>query len=414
MYLIEQLKEALPKGREFNVLYVRSEPKECHDIVKHNRRYSRFSKPQLTVKIKHFLLIFDKPNDVMLFGIEVYNYLSIGNKPDFASGVSDENVQHLFVSKIDTTGLIDIKININRIISIFLSHLITCINVNSMFQLTYRVKKSDDLSTGSTLKRINKLLNPNTTSIYKTVPLTNKFRTKISLFTKSSNQYFFPNSDKNEFKHLINGDQLLNWWLKLLNNMIQDLLKDRKVLFQQKLLIPGSMNYNKKYLFGNWEVGSIFQSNDDDMAIYNIPNFPDDPKTRFLEFLVIENRYRVNLLQFYEELGFRQEFRLGNVVGIIGCELEVYEMGASNDNSTVVELTNRKYKKLMNLIKSEDFHVLDDIKSLLTLKLPFFLKLCNQSSRFHTVTGNFVHEGSKTSNNVQVNNLTGLVKRKKK
>lgn len=401
MTLLQQLATVLPQDQHFNVLYVKSEPKECNDIIKHNRSHSSFAKAKLTVKIKHFLLIVDTKTQVVLFGIEVYNYLSIGD---------ENNTQHLFVSKIDTTGLINVKINISKIISIFLSHLITNIHTGPDLQLKYRIKKAPgDTSTSTTIKKINKLLNPNSAP-YKTICLPNSFKTKISLFTKSSNQYFFPNSGKNEFKHLINGDELLNWWLKLLNGMIRDL----DVSFSQKLLIPGAINYNKKYLFDNWKVGSIFEHSPDDLAIYNLPNFTDDPKTRFLEFLIVENRYRLSLSQFYEELGFRQEFRLGNVVGIIGCELENYQMPPSVTDDNTIELTNRQYKKLINLIKSEDFNIADDIKLLVAFKIPFFLSLCKKSFNYGAVVGQFVHEGSKKQNNVQVNNLTGLVKRRKK
>lgn len=384
MNLHQQLASVLPKGLDFKTLYVQSEPKECTNLIKFHKNHSNTEEPQLTVKIKHFLLVIH--DDLILFGIEVYNYFT----------VADINTQYLFVSKVDTSGLLNIKINTNKIINKFLQYLVSV----RYTTLTYRLKNSHL----STIKQINKLLNPQGVR-YKTVDLSPKCRIKLSLFTKSSNQYFFPESSKNPHKHLIDGDKLLRWWMKLVGETL-----DAK--FTKKLLIPGALS-PRQYLLEGWEVGSVFGN--DELAVYNVPNFPDDPKTRFLEFLVIENRIKVNLQAFYEELGFRQEFRLGNVVGIIGCESMVFTQTPQNTMETnPVVLPNKQYKRLIKVIKSEDFTIADDIRLLVTLKLPFFLKLNNKEFDYTTVTGTYEHQATtKSGGPVQVNNLTLFVRRKK-
>ncbi|WEJ96323.1 hypothetical protein PSN45_003860 [Yamadazyma tenuis] len=388
MTLQQQLEDVLPKGHTFRVLHVQSEPKQCTNLIKYGSEHSAASKPQLTIKIKHFLLVISSDN-LVLFGIEVYNYFT----------VAEINTQYLFVSKVDTTGLTDLKINANKLINRFLQSLIS-INHTS---LTYRVKSPKS----STIKKINKLLSPSKPS-YRTVQLSDKFITKVSLFTKSSNQYFFPESSKNLHKHLIDGDKLLRWWLQL----IDDTLADSQVKFTKKLMIPGSHSPHP-YLLSGWELGSVFGENQ--RAVYNIPSFPDDPKTRFLEFLVVENRVKLKLPEFYEELGFRQEFRLGNVVGIIGCESEV--MSSSPDMGARYEpvvLSNKQYKQLIKVIKSEDFSICDDVRLLVNTKLPFFLRLHHKSFEYSYLCGKYEHSKVSKSTVVQVNNLSGLVRKKKK
>lgn len=386
--LVNDISEILPKNHQFKLLFIRAEPKQCNPIIKHHSQHSNFEKSVESIKLKYFFLLIDVKHEVIVFGLEVYKYLEISK---------DKSIQYLFVSKIDTTGLLDTKLNVGNLVTKILRFLMD----SSLHEtsIKYRLK----IKTSSTMKKINKLID-RPMSNYKTIDLPSQTKFKLSLFTKSSNQYFFPESSKNKHKHLIDGDQLLKWWIKTI---------DPLGFTGKKLLIPGSLS-GSQYLLPGWTMGSVFGK--DEKCVYNIPNFPDDPKTRFLEFLIIENRYKSNLSQFYEELGFRQEFRLGNVVGIIGCELDWKPVTNEQFNDFIqpITLTNKQYKKLLKLIKYEDFSIMDDIKLLTNLKLPFFLKLYNQKIDDQIIEGKFEYKAKTTVSEVKVNNLTGLVKRRKK
>lgn len=394
MNLFKELSNSLP-NHTFRLLYIKSEPKQCNTIIKFNSHHSKFPNPDITIKIKHFLTIIDDVTLIPLVGIEVYSYLLI---------TKDNVIQYLFVSKIDTTGCLTIKVNVSGVMTTFLRFLMT-FNHSS---ITYRQK---GVTSTTTIKKIHKLIEKPRAN-YTTIQLPSAFKTKISLFTKSSNQYFFPNSDKNPHKHLIDGDKLLKWWLNVLDNAVSQ----SDVSFDKKLIIPGSSTSNK-YLLDGWKLGSIYGEGTP-MAIYSIPNFPDDPKTRFLEFLIIENRAKLDLDQYYLELGFRQEFRLGNVVGIIGCELDWYGVDtatdATTDSTDHLQLTNRHYKRLINIIKSEDFSNIDDVQLLVTEKLPFFFALVNKDYDFKKVTGSFNPVKKEKQPEIKVNNVSGLVRKKKK
>lgn len=386
MSLKHNLEDVLPKNEKFKILYVQSEPKQCNPIIKHHILHSVTAKPQLTVKIKHFLLIIH--NDLIVFGIEIYNYFMIGD-----GSLDNPHTLYLFVSKVDTTGLGSVKINVNQVIKVFLQYLFKL----RYKTLKYRLKAAQT----STIKKINKVLNmkPN----YATAELSGYFKIKLSLFTKSSNQYFFPNSSENPNKHVIDGDRLLKWWIKLVNDATES-------EFSKKLLIPGAIT-PKIYLLPGWEIGSVFGENQ--LCIYNLPNFPDDPKTRFLEFLVIENRAKTNIKDFYNELGFRQEFRLGDVVGIIGCELKPTQQDSTMIPETGdIVLTNRQYKRLIKLIKSEDYTITEDIQNVVTKTLPYLLGMFTQFAYIDLV-GSYEYQKVEKVNVIKVNNLNGLIRKKK-
>ena len=226
---------------------------------------------------------------------------------------------------------------------------------------------------------------------------------KLCLFTKTSKQYIFPKSYKNAHKHMINGQQLLRWWIDVIGLSISN---DNDA-WKCKLLIPGSDRVSTQKFIeqkANWSIGHIFE---DGKAVYRIPLFPDDPKGRFLEHLIVENRYRVvDVNGFYEELGFRQEFRLSDLVGLIGCETTKSAIGDSVDSSSstsidsaqptitgtgsstnsathsatsptkpststskshttthITPCTLSQYKQVLNILKNANYSLSEDIKS---------------------------------------------------
>ncbi|CAK7891006.1 histone acetyltransferase Rtt109p [[Candida] anglica] len=446
------LKEFLPKDSNFKLLHLQSRAKEC----KHLCHYSKKSptRPSLTLKVKHFITLSDVDGTILM-GIEIYIYLSI---------FSDHTDHHLFISKADTTGLKQLKsiqIKVGEIISSILKYLIS----KDIQEYTKDVKlnkevegedkdnqvkitnKSDNETVNNLLGAVEKLKTPTINKSFydsligkggdidhdkkkESIELpTNLVKIRISLFTRAEQQYLFPDSFKNEFKHNIDGRQLLSWWMKILN----EVLESTKTKYTCKLAIPGAdsekdiSNFHTsltKYPNVIWSNGSIFSNevNTEDLAIYNIPLFPDDPKGRFLEHLVVENRYKTtSTKQFWEELGIRQEFRLGNLVGIIGCDSEILSFNQTNQKDDEI-MTLRDYKKVSNIIKSMTYTSIGDVNKMMNLEIPEVLKDLGYNHKIIPITGNKVKVAnnlSSTSNSSDkrvpvVNNLNGMIKRRKR
>ncbi|CUM55683.1 uncharacterized protein AC631_02856 [Debaryomyces fabryi] len=386
--LLKSLSFNLPKGN-YKLFHIQSQPCQCKHLLIYHKKNAQ--KPELTVKIKHFISLIDD-DDLVVMGIEVYIYLTI----------FDDHLKHsIFISKADTTGLSIQKYQINKLIDDILQYLIQY----DIRNYCHKIKlKSNETVIGSgsnpTINSLNRIIGKlrEGTSYYKSIPYYNeivipststnletilppeRIQTSISLFTRASEQYLFPNSSKNERKHVIGGDDLLKWWIRLINRTL--LSQTTEDNWNCKLHIPGSDNVSiSKNLPDRsknnvaWSIGSIFDKDAEKLAINQIPLFPDDPKGRFLEHLIVENRYKAtSLKQFWQELGFRQEFRLGNVVGIIGCEREELSINPTETYNSTCVLSLGQYKKILNSIKSSDFNDAADIKDLVSVKIPDFMK----------------------------------------
>lgn len=398
--LTESLSFNLPKG-SYKLLHIQSEPRQCKHLLVYHKKSAH--KPNLTILVKHFInLIHD---DLIIMGIEIYVYLTV-----FESHIN----HHIFISKADTTGLSSHKYKFGPLISSIVKFFIEY-DVNNYCK---NVKlKTQDVTKGSgtnrTVKELNRIIERlrEGPAYYKSIPYYNdvvipiprtdlktlsppqRIRTCISLFTRASEQYLFPNSSKNKGKHVIGGAGLLNWWIKLLNVTLQS--QEKGDPWECRLHVPGSDEVSISKMLPacdsrvKWSIGSIFDTDTEKLAINQIPLFPDDPKGRFLEHLIVENRYKsTNLRQFWQELGFRQEFRLGNVVGIIGCEQEEREM-PSPDNNELCVLPLSQYKKILSSMKTEDYSNPEDIRSLVSGKIPDLMK------EFSAVNYYIPFEGSK-------------------
>lgn len=385
--LLESLSNNLPKGN-YKLFHIQSQPCQCKHLLIYHKKNAQ--KPAITIKIKHFISLIDDDN-LVIMGIEVYIYLT----------VFDDQLKHsIFISKADTTGLSTQKYKINQLIDDILQYLIQYDVRNYCRKIKLRsyevVNRSGSNPTINNLNRIigklregtsyyksipyyNEVVIPSTSDNLETIVPPERIQTSISLFTRASEQYLFPNSSKNDRKHVIGGDDLLNWWIKLINRTLLNQTKESN--WNCRLHIPGSdkVSISKKLPAHNnnvaWSIGSIFDKDAEKLAINQIPLFPDDPKGRFLEHLIVENRYKsTNLKQFWQELGFRQEFRLGNVVGIIGCEREVLVIDPVETTHDVCVLPLGQYKKILNSIKGADFSDANDIKALVTVKIPDSMK----------------------------------------
>ncbi|EGW34585.1 regulator of Ty1 transposition [Spathaspora passalidarum NRRL Y-27907] len=433
--IFENISKYLPENVTFKGLYLQSNPVYIKSPIYISKSSEIFPD---TVKIRHFISI-STDDDITILGIEIFVYLQI---------YQDQIDQYIFVSKCDTVGLSKVNFKVGSIIEKVVEFLI---NYDlTKYKIKQRKVKEDDKEDKSkeqkherkqgseTLFLINKVLeklqdpkfkipyysssnHPTqpSESLCQLPPIQN---IKVCLFTKAAPQYLFPDSAKNPHKHVINGQQLLKWWIPVINNATSKWPI-------HKLAIPGSDDIStKKFIQGlpNWSIGHIF--NTSGPAVYNIALFPDDPKGRFLEHLIVENRYgNVGVDQFYEELGYRQEFRLGDLVGLIGCEnrgVSIPAPGEQEDEDAITKLSVHQYKQFINLIKSEDYHIEQDVKTLVGTKIPAFMKKNNINFEYKPIKGKMPRtnatkptQQAQTINTLTVkrktNDLTGLIKRKK-
>ncbi|KAK9449685.1 histone acetylation protein-domain-containing protein [Limtongia smithiae] len=165
-------------------------------------------------------------------------------------------------------------------------------------------------------------------------------QTRICLFARAQPQYIFLGSAKNARKHVLSDRELIQWWMKVLGPMAEQAMGSALA----RLHIPGAEPaYMRSVLTPPWTDGHIFSSDstedhtdngvnnaaaattpstgDHRLAVATIPNFPDDPKSRFLNVLASEARDRTTSVdRFFLELQMRQEFLMGFVSGILGVQ----------------------------------------------------------------------------------------------
>ncbi|RCK62856.1 hypothetical protein Cantr_08820 [Candida viswanathii] len=343
------LLDVLPRGEGYENLYFQTNPAYVNSPI-HIPKST--SKPD-TVKVRHFYSLLH--NNVIILGLEVFVYLQI---------YENHTDKYIYVSKCDTTGLEKLPFKMNAVLEPVLKYMI---DYNA-----YKVKPRQEKSHAppanpSTYFRLKKLtsqlpeaypslkyyndLPPKEPVVnYRSLPALRT--TKLYVFTRPAKEYLFPNSSANPNKHLISGSALLHWWLKIIDRITGG--------WQRKLLVPGldSRTFIKRY--ENWEDGHIFEATEEGSAVNAIPIFPDDPKGRFLEQLVVENRISKMLIsRFMMELSYRQEF-LGDTVGIIGC-FGANAANTAGDDQPVNLISIREYKDFINNVKLIDFTNVDDV-----------------------------------------------------
>lgn len=359
MSLTVELASVLPKDKKYEVFHFQSNPRDTHPLVSQKSNSTDLK----TIKAEHFITLAHE--GLIFFGIEIFIYITIDYKHN-----STEKL--LFVSKADTNGLNESNVKIGKVTQVILENLLQ-IPIETYLtgiipkdaitpDITDKNKITKLTSTKDTLKILierkrGTLSQPEKIKPYTITDYPKPAKTKISLFTRSEPQYLFPSSSKNPKKHVLGGDGLLKWWLKALDKIIVD--KFEKSGLIAKLQIPAEdprqiERYLKQLESDNWSVGDAFKGKDDDLAIFKIPLFPDDPKARFLEHLVVENRAKtMPLKQFWIELQARQEFRLGVTVSVIGIEGYLKPVNGFRNDS--IQLSRRYFKKLKNYITGEDY-----------------------------------------------------------
>lgn len=393
-----------------------------------------------TLKLKHLLYVVEEASQCLVLAVEVYVYFTCDN------GVLH---RHFFVSKADTSGLGTRRLSAAGIIAQFIKYLVSLAPDAYLANVSWRKQhqtettasaKKSEFSVVNTLMDLSHQLKSDP-AFYDSIlfyhardlPLSrtsahstdkrwnyNSISTSLSLFTRSANAYIFPKSEKNPGKHVADGNGLLKWWISVLHKSLGD-------CWDCKADIPGSDPQEvRRYLpkASNWSVGNIYTDDNLDLAVFRIPVFPDDPKGRFLEHLIVEGRYKnVTQTQFWNELGYRQEFRLGNTVGIIGC-VQKFEQALSSEaeNATVVSL--RTYKRIIELIKGQNFSIKEDIQSLTRYSLPEMfrrlgvnispLRVDGKKKQVQGQTDVSASDSLKTLKHaVEPNNVSGLVKKRK-
>lgn len=425
-----QLQQYVAQGHAVDVCHLRSIAYECKLPV--------LGQPR-TLKVKHLLLLIDKTAHCVVFGIEIYVYLTFG----------DVLERHVFVAKADTTGL-GARVSVAGVVLEFLKSLLEISPLEYFQNARWKTEATGSERTGpekdasaqleydivNTLNSLSeKLKDPafydnilfysksahKVTGTEFPLAIPEQMHTRISLFTRSADAYLFPSSQKNPAKHVADGNQLFGWWINVLASALDGSWKcmadipgaDRTAVLRFLANVP------------NWEIGNIFVDLElDEKAVYCIPLFPDDPKGRFLEHLIVENRHKkMTTSQFWNELGYRQEFRLGNVVGIIGCSQKGNTPLKGGDKGRGLELPLKEYKKILEFIKGEDYSIKTDIQTFVKSALPGLFSSAGVTS-ITEITGTKapkVVETSKPVNDMNglvkrakpVNNLTSIVKRKK-
>lgn len=461
------LNSLLPHGQSYSVLHLRTKAYECKPLlISKNKPF--------TLKVKHLLLLTENTSGCIVYGIEVYIYLTF-------HGLVLQ--RHVFVLKADTTGLSSRRISIAGLTKKFLSYLINLDPTVYLQNASLNRRKieasefaendecnTSEFDTVNLLRGLSKRLHDDP-SFYSSLPFYKEHlaerlqfnqdmklpvepptlvETKISLFTRAAHAYLFPDSDKNKSKHVADSGQLFKWWLGVLDAILnRDWIK--------KADIPGS-DYAavKRYLpaSNEWVTGNIYvNEHNDEKAVYAIPLFPDDPKGRFLEHLIVENRYKkLTASQFWNELGFRQEFRLGNVVGIIGCASKSEAVGGASELDTTC-ISLRDYKKIVECVKGENYSSSEDARAFWGTGLPEVFQrsridflpiqlsgtqvvsgtevtkpvislpsvkrknahdnLADADLKVNNLTTSIKRKPPTSSTGLPVNNLNGLVKRKK-
>ncbi|GAV52435.1 hypothetical protein ZYGR_0AG04260 [Zygosaccharomyces rouxii] len=323
--LTQLLESCLPKDEEFQLLQLQSLPTQTHPIV---TPVPESENPPLTVKIQHFFSLFHR--EKVIFALEIYVFLTLNS-----NDVPAERL--VFVSKADTNGYCNTRVSFKSVTKNLIKYILS-IDPNYYLQkVKPRERKYDqeaDLLTRRTevieslrilSKRHRLSLDPPSIpdNYYLNLKFPPNYVTKISLFTRPEPQYLFAESSQNKQKHCLDGSQLLQWWLSILDDI---LCEDFQETVQARLQIPGedSSQINrhlKATRFANWRVGDIFGRHAEELAVFTVPLFPDDPKTRFLRQLVEESRvHTTNLATFWTELAQRQEFRLSVIASVIGVQ----------------------------------------------------------------------------------------------
>uniref|UniRef100_UPI000181D2FA Regulator of Ty1 transposition protein 109 n=1 Tax=Saccharomyces cerevisiae TaxID=4932 RepID=UPI000181D2FA len=331
MSLNDFLSSVLPVSEQFEYLSLQSIPLETHAVVTPNKDDKRV--PKSTIKTQHFFSLFHQGK--VFFSLEVYVYVTLWDEADAE--------RLIFVSKADTNGYCNTRVSVRDITKIILEFILS-IDPN------YYLQKVKPAIGGSGFQQ----------DLYLSFTCPREILTKICLFTRPASQYLFPDSSKNSKKHILNGEELMKWWGFILDRLLIECFQNDT---QAKLRIPGEdparvRSYLRGMKYPLWQVGDIFTSKENSLAVYNIPLFPDDPKARFIHQLAEEDRLlKVSLSSFWIELQERQEFKLSvtsSVMGISGYSLATPSLFPSSAD-VIVPKSRKQFRAIKKYITGEEY-----------------------------------------------------------
>jgi regulator of Ty1 transposition protein 109 len=257
-------------------------------------------------------------------------------------------------------------------------------------------------------------------------------RILLSLFARSQNQYLFPGSVEYPGKHVLDDRQLIKWWCRTLDPVLQDyapstatgsLNAGSDALSEAFIIVPGCDKLEtraffppstKPELLSRWSNSyprGLIVPDGSAPPRYLIPRFPDDPKSRFLDDLdseisasdtpnIKDWRSVKTLDQFWEMMSYRQECSAGRLVGFIWLVFtprEPVDIGCSVQKTKqlptpVQSQTNRLHQVLPPLPEGGD--ILEPIRSassppasplLATTNVPAKLPIQRQDKTPHPV-----------------------------
>jgi regulator of Ty1 transposition protein 109 len=316
--LAERFANALPKDHSFTFHHVSTPPTRSPALYAAPPGH----KPSRTYTESHFLAVsIARPGDgaqILVLAIEVLIYTT-------------RHLTTIFVSKADSTGYLGL-------LGLGKGHASPLRTVATVF-LTFLVEK----------RRRDGV------------------KVVLSLFARANDQYLFPGSVENKGKHVSDDRQLVKWWCRVLDPVLQKypgVVEDSTtttkdgITAQAYLIVPGEDSITpylppavrlSPALRQRWKHGHPLYS----ITRYPtapprclVPHFPDDPKARFLDELDDElpdnttssqsqshNQKSVqdspskrgngiwksvrSLEQFWEMMAFRQECSSGRLVGFI-------------------------------------------------------------------------------------------------
>lgn len=342
MTLQSLLNKVLPKHSNFEIFHLQSNPSEIVPIITPRVKItgSKENPDSQTIKTQHFIALSYKKKFV--YALEIFVYITIRNTTDIKYQELRPSAERLiFVSKADTNGYSDVHFSTKDITTVILEYILR-IDPNyyllkvKPLKRKYKKEDKEHFIIGkdriqNNLQKLSKRTLDDTHHILDQDPyffnlsFSGEFLTKISLFTRPADQYLFPGSSNNRKKHVLDGIQLMKWWLHIIDTLVEENF-DKSRRLKACLRIPGEeVSRVKKHFvecrYRNWKFGDIFSDDLNSLAAFCIPLFPDDPKSRFLHQLVEENRILdTNLRTFWFELQERQEFKLSVLVSVIGVE----------------------------------------------------------------------------------------------
>lgn len=157
---------------------------------------------------------------------------------------------------------------------------------------------------------------------------------RICVISSPNPEYLFPKSSLNKNKNFLNGKKLILWWKHILSN-----LEGKKYCH-----VP-NCEKNNLHDDGNWNKGYVFD--DKENALGTIPVFEDDPKSSIL--LRSDMAKSCNVKSFFKLLSISQEFKDADI-GIFCVEIESSsEMNDWELSSSMFD----KVEQMLNLTDGE-------------------------------------------------------------